>query len=279
MTDHVTAYVPLFRFSCEIVAFAIAPGVRLQRSSTLPDLDLKALSDREKNELPGVGYWLVIDDHAADGHSAAERMNQWAFALWLVRPTHLELRFRFEESVDGSYHGFSRLHSSTRWNQEDVDPGRFTAIELAEAQQTFAVFETIPTDSRLEMALSLSVEATWQHRWHAGIVLHSAAAETLLTSERGRGLTSRLANAYAALISPGASDRNAAITGFAAAYDARSGIVHGRSELDEEGARLRALALWSDIIRDIWRVIIAEPAALFALQGNDSIRNDFLDGR
>src|SRR3546814_17266046 len=87
MTDHVTAYVPLFRFSCETDAFAVAPGVRLQRSSMPPDLDLKALSDHEKQELLGVGYWLVIDEHAADGHSAAERLNRWAFALWLVRPT------------------------------------------------------------------------------------------------------------------------------------------------------------------------------------------------
>src|SRR3546814_15426000 len=42
MTDHVTAYVPLFRFSCETDAFAVAPGVRLQRSSMPPDLDLRS---------------------------------------------------------------------------------------------------------------------------------------------------------------------------------------------------------------------------------------------
>src|SRR3546814_7060475 len=72
---------------------------------------------------------------------------------------------------------------------EDVDPGRFTAIELAKARQAFAVLEAIPTTSRLGTALSLAIEATGQHRWHAGIVLHSAAAETVLTSERGKGLT------------------------------------------------------------------------------------------
>src|SRR3546814_2524803 len=69
---------------------------------------------------------------------------------------------------------------------EDVDPGRFTAIELAKARQAFAVLEAIPTTSRLGTALSLAIEATGQHRWHAGIVLHSAAAETVLTSERGK---------------------------------------------------------------------------------------------
>src|SRR3546814_8382947 len=77
---------------------------------------------------------------------------------------------------------------------EDVDPGRFTAIELAKARQAFAVLEAIPTTSRLGTALSLAIEATGQHRWHAGIVLHSAAAETVLTSERGKGLTHRLAS-------------------------------------------------------------------------------------
>src|SRR3546814_13209053 len=124
MTDHVTAYVPLFRFSCETDAFAVAPGVRLQRSSMPPDLDLKALSDHEKHELLGVGYWLVIDEHAADGHSAAERMNRWAFALWLVRPTRLELRYRFEESSDETSHSFVRLHSGTRWRSEEGRVGK-----------------------------------------------------------------------------------------------------------------------------------------------------------
>src|SRR3546814_8390103 len=53
MTDHVTAYVPLFRFSCEPDAFAVAPGVRLQRSSMPPDLVLHALSDPEQPEQIG----------------------------------------------------------------------------------------------------------------------------------------------------------------------------------------------------------------------------------
>src|SRR3546814_4902413 len=92
MTDHVTAYVPLFRFSCETDAFAVAPGVRLQRSSMPAALDLKALSDHEKHELLRVGYWLVLDEHATDCHSAAERMNRWAFALWLVGSTRVDPR-------------------------------------------------------------------------------------------------------------------------------------------------------------------------------------------
>src|SRR3546814_3765464 len=96
------------------------------------------------------------------------------------------------------------------------------------------------------LPISLAIEATGQHRWHAGIVLHSAAAETVLTSERGKGLTNRLASSYAALVSPGAGDHSSAIASFRAAYDARSAIMDGRSELDDEGTRLRALALWSD---------------------------------
>src|SRR3546814_12802932 len=107
---------------------------------------------------------------------------------------------------------------------EDVDPGRFTAIELAKARQAFAVLEAIPTTSRLGTALSLAIEATGQHRWHAGIVLHSAAAETDLTSERGKGLTNRLASSYAAAVSPGAGDHRSAIASFAARSGDRSAL-------------------------------------------------------
>src|SRR3546814_12218097 len=129
---------------------------------------------------------------------------------------------------------------------EDVDPGRFTAIELAKARQAFAVLEAIPTTSRLGTALSLAIEATGQHRWHAGIVLHSAAAETVLTSERGKGLTNRLASSYAALVSTGAGDNSSAIASFHAASDARSALRHARSALADEGTRMRAPDQWSD---------------------------------
>src|SRR3546814_17269840 len=86
MTAHVTAYVPLFRFSCETDAFAVAPGVRLQRSSMPPDLDLKALSEHEKHDLLGVGSWLVIDAQPRHVRSRADRMDRWGFPLWIVRP-------------------------------------------------------------------------------------------------------------------------------------------------------------------------------------------------
>src|SRR3546814_17631628 len=70
MTDHVTAYVPLFRFSCETDAFAVAPGARLHRSSMTPAIALKDLTDPEKHQRLGVGYSLVINDHNAHGPSA-----------------------------------------------------------------------------------------------------------------------------------------------------------------------------------------------------------------
>src|SRR3546814_12253684 len=84
-------------------------------------------------------------------------------------------------------------------------------LELAKARQAFAVLEAIPTTSRLGTALSLAIEATGQHRWHAGIVLHSAAAETVLTSERGKGLTNRLERSYAELVRTGAGGPSPAI--------------------------------------------------------------------
>src|SRR3546814_13035529 len=101
------------------------------------------------------------------------------------------------------------------------------------------------------LPISLAIEATGQHRWHAGIVLHSAAAETVLTSERGKGLTNRLASSYAAPVSPGAGDHSSAIASFRAAYDARSAIMTGRRELDDEGTQLRALVLGCELPRNI----------------------------
>src|SRR3546814_20564498 len=121
---------------------------------------------------------------------------------------------------------------------EDVDPGRFTAIELAKARQAFAVLEAIPTTSRLGTALSLAIEATGQHRWHAGIVLHSAASETVLTSDRGKGLTNRLASSYAAPVSPGAGDHHPALASFRPSYACPPAPMPGRRALYPERPRL-----------------------------------------
>lgn len=280
MTVHdSTTYVPLFEFSCQNDVFIISPGMRLQRFTTLPAISLEALSKHERSNLQGVGHWLVFDPNSNGGHSISARMNHWTLALWLVRSTRLLIRFRFEESSDGASSCFTRLLSRPNWNKEDVEHGSFSIAELTQAQRAFVVLESIPTDSRLGMALSLTAEGNWQHRWHAAIVLYSAALETLLTCDRGRGLTTRLAHAYSALVAPGTLDRNPAEATFRAAYDVRSGIMHGRNNLSTEGSRLRALALWSGIIRDVWQVVVVEPAVLSALQDTDSMRKAFLDAR
>ncbi|MDC8012946.1 HEPN domain-containing protein [Tahibacter soli] len=271
-------YAPLYHFSCDCESFAITPDVYIQRLVGNDDVELNELTTHERSKLSyDVQYWLVVKD-AASKHSLQVRVNDWMLALWVVRPTRLELRFLFKNFPDGRK-GFSRL-CPIDWNREDVEHGPFTSTELHQAQKVFAVFESITPESRLGMALSLTYEAISQHRWHAGIVLYSAAVETLLTNDRKERVTLQLAKAYSALVAPGAADRSKAEKALRAAYVVRSDIVHGRNQLEEKNnERLRALALWAAITRDIWQVVVVEPAALQALQDTDPVRKAFLDKR
>lgn len=269
-----TAHVPLHNFSIagNPEQISLLPGVQLARRVDPPALDYRMLGFDERKALAEeVVYWLSVREPRSDDVSAASLANTWIFSLWLVRPTRTAIHHRFEDFEDPSTSRSTRLISRAGYNSFDLDHRPFEVAELLRASSYLEILNTIGSSTRLGLALSLSVESTWVHRWSPGLMLASAAVESLLTYSEKFGISSRHAKTFAAIVAPVGS-RDAASDRFEDAYRRRSKLVHGRLPSAADNERLEDFAEWSRMLRELWREVLARPALLAALQADDGAR-------
>lgn len=269
-----TVHVPLhdFLIAGDPEQLSLLPDVLLTRRVEPPTLDYRMLGFDERNALTEeVVYWLSVREPRSDGVSAASLANTWIFSLWLVRPTRTAIHHRFDEFEEPNTSRSTRLITRAGYNHLDLDDRPFEAAELLRASSYLEILNSIGSSTRLGLALSLSVESTWVHRWSPGLMLTSSAVESLLTYSEKFGISSRLAKTFAAITAPVGS-RDAARARFEVAYRRRSKLVHGRLPSATDNERLEDFAEWSRMLRDIWREVLDRPALLAALQGDDSAR-------
>lgn len=269
-----TVHVPLhdFLIAGNPEQISLLPDVLLTRMVEPPALDYRMLGFDERRSLAeDVLYWMSVREPRIDGVSAASLANTWIFSLWLVRPTRAAIHHRFDEFDDPSTSGSTRLISRAGYNSFDLDHRQFEGAELHDASSYFEILHSIGSSTRLGLALSLSVESTWAYRWSTGIMLASAAVESLLTYSENFGISSRHAKTFAAIVAPVGS-RDAAKHRFEVAYRRRSKLVHGRLPSATGDERLKDLAAWSRMLRELWREVLSRAALLAALQGNDAAR-------
>ena len=100
----------------------------------------------------------------------------------------------------------------------------------------------------------------------------------MLTYERGRELTARLARAYARLVESEVPTADA-INQFETMSDIRSTIIHDRS-YDQDGNAKNPddLASCSDMLRRMWRAALRSEETRCILESNDDIRKRFFEG-
>jgi hypothetical protein len=272
-----TVYFPLHDFLIEDgpESIELARGVALQRHPPpLYETHLKLLGLGELIEINGaIAYWLAVRCPRR-GQSSSVVANTWIFALWLVRPTMAQLHHSFGE-FDGSTSetSFARMLTRVGHNEYDYQPGPFAKQELRDAIQNYRHLIRIGSNSRLGLALSLSMESTWVHRWSPGILLAASAVESLLTYTTERAsVSARLKTAFPALTGGTNAERTDALLRIEKAYAKRSEIGHGRLSSPTAAGRLKDLALWSQILRDTWRQVLVRPGLFAALNGDDNTR-------
>lgn len=254
---------------------SLISGVELLRIVDPLALDYRMLGFDERKALAeDVVYWLSIREPRTDEVTAASLANSWIFSLWLTRPTKVSIHHRFDEFDDSNSSQSTRLLSRASYNRSDVESHPFNVAEIRQAARYMQTLHGIDSSTRLGFALSLSVESTWVHRWSPGLMLASAAVESLLTYSEARGISARHAKTYAAIVAP-VANRDVARTRFVNAYRRRSKLVHGRLPSATDDERLQDFAEWSRLLRQLWHEILTLPALLAALQADDATREAF----
>jgi hypothetical protein len=273
-------YVPLPKFHWDGDACELAPGVRIERNHEPLDLSRfkSYLTPQELNGLPDKqSHWATFEVTENGQLSSAEVTNLMLLALWLAKATEIKAAYRFEigkEKAEGVL-GMTRLFDQFQYVKGSTHK-KFEDKDLQSASSYFKAMLTIQRDTRLFMAQILTLNACWQHQWHAAILFFATATEALLTYSESHGLTKRLAIAYACLLHIAKADRDAAFSDFRECYATRSDIVHGRSLKIPKTDRLANVVRWQNLIRNLWVHILQKPKLVAVLNGSDAQREAYI---
>jgi len=219
-----------------------------------------------------IGHWLRIAQDSEDRSSLGEKVNAFLVSLWVVRPTMTHIPFYFGETQSGTK-AFWRLLDRVQWIRSQARPD-LNENHLRKVQSAFDDLIAIyKARGRLRNALVLTFRASAARDWQVGFVCFAAAAEAILNYSNSRGVTDRLARSYAKLVGDSAKSRRMAESRFRRLYRIRSDIVHGRAHDRKQRAQnLKDLASFSNLMRQLWRVVIGDKVLRGALDGEDSDR-------
>lgn len=233
------------------------------------------LSNEDRDLCRGTRYWLHHVRPIHDELSANAAVNSFLLALWIVAPTatHVPLRFHrtdMERSV-------SRVLDRFQW----IPGYACDKIALGDLEAVATLLpplrERYLTGQRLRNALVLTFRGCVSVDWQSAFICFAAAAEALLTYSPEPGVTERLARAYAKVINASGSEVEVAIARFKRLYSLRSAIVHGRA-YDQRGSdeNLRGLAEFSEVLRTLWKIVLASDELRTQLELDDTARKQVL---
>lgn len=269
-------YAPLLDFIWDGDTFAFAPKLeikRIQRPAELAGMD-DWLSAPEWERASNAAHWLVHEHTAGALPHAGEIENLVLLSLWLVKPTKVQIAYRFKVGMakaEGE-NGMSRLLDRFMWIPGSID-FEFSSSELQTAAKLYATLtQACVARGRLNNALLLTTGGCWAHDWQASLICHAAAAEALLTYSTGHGITRRLATSFACLTETDSSNRDASFLEFKTLYSSRSDIMHGRTHNVGASDRLPTLVRFQSVLRKLWNVVLSSPALIPVLEGTDAQR-------
>ncbi len=264
-------YSPLHDFQWAGNSFELAPGVLIsKKKGILPD---HALTKDKKKQLALTDNWLWFNWAEGTAPSASELTNLILLSLRLVKPSRVFAAYRFCEEIN---------HSNVLLEQFSYPTGIphsvFTDGELKQASIYYQHLNHIYSkQGRLYNALYLMAAGIRSSAWSVRLICHAAALEGLLTYGQEWGLTKRLAKTYACLMAVGKSERDAMYDAFAAAYSARSDIIHGRMHSIMREQRIPALVQIEDITRIVWQKVFSCSQLMTVLEEDDSARKAYFE--
>ena len=259
----------------------IAPGIDIRRLNGDEDISTfkNFLSSDELLDAQQTPLWLRFEWDESDEFTTSETINLVLLSLWLVKPNRVEAKLKFCIGKDQA--------SGEKSRQRLLDRMQWIALEEAESFSTqdialastlfFGLCEVYRRRGRLSNAMILTMTGCWSHYWQAALISHAAAIEAILTYSTEPGITRRLATSFASLVEDTPDGRRTAKEHFIELYNIRSDAMHGRVHNLEEGQRLPSLSSFQGLLRDLWKVILANVQSVEALEGDDAERREFFE--
>lgn len=278
MAPQFDVYAPLQDFPWAGGDVSFSGTVLLTRTRVPPDLSglESSVSTAEWERAKHAKHWLVC--RCADGELLrSEAINLVLLSLWLVKPTRAYAALRFEIGTENAGEkSMVRLLDRFSSIPEAAAPN-FTDFDMQLASRYYSKLEALCRNrGRLNNAMVLTLAACTSHRWQTAIVCHAAAAETILTYSKARGLTNRLATAFACLVESDNDSRGRAFDEFLALYATRSDIVHGRMHEIVKGDKMPALSRFESLMRRLWSAVLTSIDYARILELGDGDRKEYI---
>lgn len=274
-------WAPLSDFPRDGSEYRIAPDTWIcpasaYRGYDAPDFD-EVLAPEDRALCRDVQHWLLLKLPAHYALSAGECINSFLLALWIVKPTRTHVELRFHESA-ADVPSVYRVRDRFQWIHGQVTD-KLQDEDLVVVSDFLPRIRAAYVDrGRLRNALVLTSRGCVSGDWQSAFTCWSAAAEAMLTYERGPELTASLARAYARLVESEVPTADA-INQFETMSDIRSTIVHGRSyDRDGNAKNPDDLAACSDMLRRMWRAALRSEETRCMLESDDDVRKRFFEG-
>lgn len=232
------------------------------------------LSKEERQRCASTRHWLHIKRHVHDPLSSRVMVNAALTALWIARPTRTHGPLRFEEAESG-IRSVIRVLDRFQWVEGHV-ADELAESDLAETARIFPrVRDCLIAQKRVGQALGLTFRGCVTNGWRSAVVLYASAVETLLTDGDECSLD-RLSWHYAAVVTDSSNDAQIEAKRFRSLFAIRSDIIHGRlSGAGDADLVLENFAAFGELLRRLWRTILASKKLIAALELSDAERSSF----
>ncbi|MBI3028281.1 MAG: hypothetical protein HYY64_02065 [Candidatus Rokubacteria bacterium] len=234
-----------------------------------------ALSEEERERCRDAEHRLGLVHVGHDELSKQAKINSFLLALWIVRPTRTHVPFRFEVEKSGS-RSVARILDRFQWTRGQAED-EIKDQHLRKVGSILLPLRTVfAARRRLRNAVALTFRGCVASEWQSAFICFSAAAEALLAYSWEPGLSDRLSESYAKLVSASRSGGESAKDQFRRLYSIRSDIIHGRAyDYEDPNRNLTNLANFSDILRRLWGAVLDSEETRVALEGDDKQRRNF----
>ena len=271
-------YAPLSEFEWKGRDFEMAPEIWIRRFEEMPHLHGQdaSLAADEKSKLFFASHWITFPWTERTVLCPTEIVNLLLLAIWLLAPTKTHVAFRFHlDATQSTSSSAYRLLDRFQWIQ-GFTTSSLTDSDVTRAAQTYrTLLHLARARGRMNDALLLALAGCWSNRWQVALICYAAATEAILTYSTGGGLTRRLAKSYACLVETDKAARDTAYLAFKNAYESRSDVMHGRTHNVADADRLPTLAIFAEILRNLFAAVVASPSLAKTLEDTDAQREVF----